>query len=111
MSSVVIRSIEKFAEPEFSRLQREVFAELQERSSALTSVLDDESRILTSLQNNHTTNFPPRRRVAAYDGEELVGWSSGHMERGGFFYMANSGVIISRRQQGIYTSLLDAVRP
>jgi hypothetical protein len=110
MSTVVIRSIEKFAEPEFSRLQNEVFAALQEKSSALTSVLNEESQILASVQGSQFANFPPMRRLAAYDGEELVGWSIGHMERGGLFHMANSGVIASRRRQGIYTSLLQAVR-
>ena len=32
------------------------------------------------------------------------------MERGQVFYMANSGVIASHRRQGIYPSLLGAIR-
>jgi hypothetical protein len=110
MSCLVIRSLEKFAEPEFSSLQNEVFAALQEKSSALNSVLSEESQLLSSLPGGHASNFPPMHRLAAYDDEELVGWSIGCMERNGLFYMSNSGVIASRRRQGIYTSLLDAVR-
>ncbi|MFZ4481515.1 MAG: GNAT family N-acetyltransferase [Rhodoferax sp.] len=78
-------------------------------SPALNSVLNEESQTLSSLPGDHATNHPPMCRLAAYDDEELVGWSIGHMERSRLFFRANSGVIASRRRQGIYTSLLDAV--
>lgn len=110
MPSVVIRPVEKFPEPEFRQLQNQVFSAIQEVSPALTAVLDAESQLLALHADSSKTSHSPMRRLGAYDGEQLVGWTIGHMERGGFFYMANSGVLASRRRQGIYSSLLDAVR-
>ncbi len=48
-------------------------------------------------------------RLGAYAGDELVGWSVGHMERGDVFYVANSGVVATYRRRGIYSSLLNAM--
>lgn len=110
MSSVVIRPVEKFPEPEFRLLQNQVFSTIQEVSPAWTAVLDAESQSLTSNADSGITSHSPMRRLGAYAGEQLVGWSIGHVERGGFFYMANSGVVAERRRQGIYSSLLDAMR-
>ncbi|HEX5688175.1 MAG TPA: GNAT family N-acetyltransferase [Ideonella sp.] len=49
-------------------------------------------------------------RMGAYDGDALVGWSSGWMERGKVFYMANSGVVATHRRRGLYSRLVTAVR-
>lgn len=106
MSTVIIRHVEKFPEPEFSRLSRVVFADVQHPSIDLATTLAEES----SSQQTTITAQPPMYRLGAYDAEELVGWSCGWMERGNVFYMANSGVIASHRRRGIYSSLLKTVQ-
>jgi GNAT superfamily N-acetyltransferase len=106
MHSIDIRQSEKFPEPGFSRLQRIVFEDLQRPSSDWTTVLREEAEAMAPSQQTHSPIF----RVGAYERDELVGWSCGWMERGGMFYMANSGVVASHRRRGIYGSLLAAVR-
>lgn len=106
MNSIEVRHTSKFPEPEFSRLQRLVFVEIQQPSASLVSALEDEAASLLVSPKQQ----PPMFRVGAYDGLELVGWSCGWMERGNIFYMANSGVVESHRRRGIYTSLLQAIR-
>ena len=105
MNTIAIRAVAKFPEPEFSRLSRSVFVEVQQPSSGLASALAEEAVAQPTAKPAHA----PMYRLGAYDGEELVGWSCGWLERGGVFYMANSGVISSRRRRGIYSSLLSAV--
>ncbi|MFG6446819.1 GNAT family N-acetyltransferase [Roseateles sp. BYS180W] len=106
MNSVAIRHVEKFPEPDFSRLSREVFADIQQSSVELASTLAAESSTSTSGGLAH----PPMYRLGAYLEEELVGWSCGWMERGNVFYMANSGVVSTHRRRGVYSSLLSAIR-
>jgi len=106
MNLIEIRQVTKFPEPEFSRLQRVVFAGVQQSSEVMAEILKVEAanpHIAVQAQ-------PPMFRIGAYVGTELVGWSCGWMERGNVFYMANSGVVASYRRQGIYTSLLKAIR-
>jgi ribosomal protein S18 acetylase RimI-like enzyme len=100
-----IRPVEKFAEPEFSDLQRQVFAEVQRESDELDEMLRSEAAI-EAPSPAHSPMF----RLGAYIGDELVGWSNGWMERGKVFYMANSGVVGAHRRKGIYTALLSAAR-
>ncbi|HAT30101.1 MAG TPA: hypothetical protein DCW29_04395 [Janthinobacterium sp.] len=105
MQSIDLRLTDSFPEPEFSRLQMLVFADVQQHSDELESILLDEAGSGVSPQS-----FSPMLRLGAYQGDELVGWSCGWMERGQVFYMANSGVRPSHRRRGIYTSLLNAIR-
>jgi GNAT superfamily N-acetyltransferase len=105
MNPIAIRLVEKFPEPDFARLQREVFADMQQSSVALAATLAEEASKPT-VERTQSPIF----RLGAYDGDELVGWSYGWMERGDVFYVANSGVVASHRRRGIYSSLLDAIR-
>jgi GNAT superfamily N-acetyltransferase len=105
MNPIAIRPVEKFPEPDFARLQREVFADMQQSSVALAATLAEEASKPT-VERTQSPIF----RLGAYDGEQLVGWSYGWMERGDVFYVANSGVIASHRRRGIYSSLLAAMR-
>jgi GNAT superfamily N-acetyltransferase len=102
---VEIRAVDKFPEPDFSQLQRAVFAGIQRESDALDEVLRAEAG-REATPPAHT----PMVRVGAYLGGALVGWSYGWMERTKSFYMANSGVVAGHRRQGIYSALLEAVR-
>ncbi len=106
MHSIDIRPTDKFPEIEFSRLQRLVFADVQQSSDDLAAVLSGEAANTPASPHKH----PPMFRVGAYAGDELVGWSCGWMERGNIFYMANSGVTAPYRRRGIYAALLAAVR-
>lgn len=106
MNNIVIRSVEIFAEPEFTRLNREVFADVQQTSQQLADTLAAEVAIPVAANQGHS----PMVRLGAFCGDELVGWSCGWMERGRVFYMANSGVLQAYRRQGIYTSLLAGMR-
>jgi GNAT superfamily N-acetyltransferase len=102
---IEIRAVEKFPEPAFSQLQRQVFAAVQRESDELDAVLRAEAEVEAAVPVHS-----PMFRLGAYIGEELVGWSNGWMERGKVFYMANSGVVAAHRRKGVYTALLSAVR-
>jgi GNAT superfamily N-acetyltransferase len=100
-----IRPVDKFPEPGFSQLQRQVFADVQRESDELDALLRAEATAQAPAPAH-----PPMVRLGAYIGDELVGWSNGWMERGRVFYMANSGVAAAHRRKGIYSALLAAVR-
>jgi GNAT superfamily N-acetyltransferase len=105
-SAIVIRPVDKFPEPEFARLQRAAFADMQQSSAALAATLAEEEGAKPAADRTHSPMF----RLGAYDADDLVGWSYGWMERGDVFYVANSGVVPSHRRRGIYSSLLAAMR-
>jgi len=103
------RLAEKFPEPDFSRLQRSVFADVQHESSALAAVLSSEQAAMQGETAAAPLSHAPMVRFGAYGNGQLVGWSCGWFERGNCFYMANSGVRLEHRRQGIYSQLLGAV--
>jgi GNAT superfamily N-acetyltransferase len=62
------------------------------------------------LRSSAALPKPERIRIGAFDGDELVGCSSGWFEfGGGNFYIGLSAVAPAYRQQGIYTRLLNAI--
>ena len=105
MSTIIIRPVERFPEPAFTQLQREVFRDIEEASELLAAALKAEAGV-RDANTVDTPVYAPMRRLGAYDGERLVGWTCGWLERGGVFYMANSGVLASHRRRGIYSQLL-----
>lgn len=108
MPAIVIRPVDRFPEPEFTRLQHEVFRDVQAESPELAAVLQAEAA--ARPEGREAPAFAPAmRRLGAYDGEQLVGWSIGWLERGNVWYMANSGVLASHRRQGVYSLLLAEV--
>jgi GNAT superfamily N-acetyltransferase len=96
----------KFPEPEFTNLQRAVFADIQHESVSLAEVLAFEQR--AKVEGAEVPHSPMVRFGAYIDGQ-LVGWSCGWLERGNCFYMANSGVTPQHQRKGIYSALLAAV--
>ncbi|QBE66361.1 GNAT family N-acetyltransferase [Pseudoduganella lutea] len=106
MSSIDIRYTEKFPEPEFSSLQRSIFAEIERIPDELDSVLRSK-KIDIDSRGQHQA---PKHRFGAYDGEELVGWTYGWFEHNNVFYMANSGIKPTHRRKGVYTALLNVIR-
>jgi hypothetical protein len=109
MNGISVRVAERFPEPAFSQLQAKVFCDVQQASSALAQVLQTESVDFPEATPAPSTSFSPFLRLGAYDGDELVGWSFGWLERGRVFYMANSGVLERYRRHGVYSALVDAV--
>ena len=105
-SSITIEAVDRFPEPEFSSLQRSVFAGIEQYSAEYASLLREEAA-LAAISPKQATQMI---RIGAYDGEVLIGWSYGYLERNPVFYMANSGVIESHRRRGIYSALIEAVR-
>lgn len=106
MESIAIRYADKFPEPQFASLQNDVFSDIQQYSSELAAIIDAEQRGAAVRTSDASAVF----RLGAYDGDELVGWTYGWMEKNAIFYMANSGVLPAYRRRGIYTSLLHAIR-
>jgi GNAT superfamily N-acetyltransferase len=104
-SPVEIRYVERFPEPDFSRLNRQVFAEVQQPSMDLATTLAAETPAEAQQQQAHI----PMYRLGAYADDELVGWTCGWMERGNVFHVANSGVVATHRRSGIYTMLMAAI--
>jgi ribosomal protein S18 acetylase RimI-like enzyme len=107
VSTVSIRIVDKFPEPQTSALRRQVFDSIQQPSAHLAAVLASEG---PGEEKHNRTFLPATYRLGAFDGQELVGWSVGWIERGNVFYMANSGVVVSHRRRGIYSSLLSAIK-
>lgn len=105
MSDIAIRVVESFPEPALSALQREVFADF-EKSEALAQVLASEAATRADELN---APHPSMFRVAAFKGEELVGWTQGYREGKAKFYMLNSGVASPERRKGVYTRLVQTV--
>jgi hypothetical protein len=102
-----VRPVDAYPEPLISQLRRDVFADIQQPSAQLASVLEVEG---SNAELSSRTLLPAMYRLGAFDGEVLVGWSAGWIERGNVFYMANSGVVSSHRRRGIYSSLLAAIK-
>ena len=109
MQSLIIKQTDKLPEPWFSDLQRSVFDDLQAPGFAFNPVVSSEAMGRAGLTTSGTVTHAPIARFVAYDGDELVGWSFGWMERGDTFYMANSGVISSHRRRGVYSKLMTHV--
>ena len=108
MRTTIQRVPGKFPEPEFSNLQRAVFADIQLESPALSGVLSFERQAHAVAEVKKVAHSPMVRFGAFVDGQ-LVGWSCGWLERGDCFYMASSGVAAEHRRKGVYSALLEAV--
>ncbi|MBC7601669.1 MAG: GNAT family N-acetyltransferase [Ramlibacter sp.] len=107
MNEIRVVAVEAFPEPAFTQLQRVVFSEIEGYSALMDDAIALEAQSLPDWPKG--SSMSPALRLGAYDGDELVGWSFGWLERGRVFYMANSGVIESHRRRGLYTRLVDAV--
>lgn len=98
-----------FPEPDFSLLQRQVFAGVEQASDLLAAALSVEGEQQQRAPSPLARVGGPVVRFAAFVDDGLVGWSYGWFEVEGSFYMANSGVSPSCRRRGIYAALLEAV--
>lgn len=103
LSNFIVSLVEKLPEPEFGRLTADVFGDIQQESARLASVVENEKCDAVKGLTAKTVRF------AAFQGETLVGWSVGWMEKGRVYYMAHSGVARPLQRKGVYGSLLTHV--
>jgi GNAT superfamily N-acetyltransferase len=103
---VSIRFVDKFPEPAFGELQREVFASLEASSTEFTTAVQAER---PGGISRDPALWPPMFRFGAFSDEQLVGWTYGWFQRPDRFVMANSGVLPTHRRLGIYSRLVEAI--
>ena len=104
---VELRQVETFDEAAFAALIEPIFgnaAREQYLRELIGAEADDRNKAMRA-----TLPKPERIRIGAFDGERLVGCSSGWFEFGGNFYIGLSAVDPEYRQQGIYTRMLNAI--
>jgi GNAT superfamily N-acetyltransferase len=106
MNALIQHTTAPFPEPEFTALRNAVFSQLERESTELASVQAQEGAQVTFPG---AMALPPMFRFGAYLDGQLVGWSSGWLERDQCLYMASSGVSPEHQGQGIYSALLQAV--
>lgn len=102
MTSITLRKVAAFPDPDHSALAAEAFSDYAQ-CALLSDVLDKESASWDGLQNATVVN---ELRLAAFRGEELVGWSYSQLGMGRTLHMVNSGVAVSERRIGIYSRLV-----
>ena len=105
---VELRQVETFDEAAFAALTEPIFgndARQRYLRELVGSEADDRNKAL-----RESLPKPERIRIGAFDGEQLIGCSSGWFEfGGGKFYIGLSAVAPAYRQQGIYTRLLNTI--
>ena len=104
---VEIRQVETFDEAAMVALTGPIFGDAA-RQQYLNGLIGAE-RADQHAQLRASLPKPERIRVAAFDGDRLVGCSSGWFEFSGGFYIGLSAVDEAYRQQGIYTRMLQAI--
>lgn len=106
--AIRIAAVEQFDEPRFSELAERIFGDNARRALLDTLIGAEERERATGLRGNLPQ--PARLRIGAFDGADLVGWTTGWFEPGGLFYVANSAVLPEYRRRGIYSALVTAMR-
>jgi ribosomal protein S18 acetylase RimI-like enzyme len=100
MTEITLRTVDKFAEPEFTQLVDQLLHD-PDRQEVM-------QRLFGPMQA-----LPPsgakQVRVGAFDGERLVGWTHAFLAPGGLLYVSNSAVHPEYRRQGLYTRLVAAI--
>lgn len=96
--AVILRSVDRFAEPGFTELVDRLLHDPDRRTMA--------PLFLGSADTPPTASQAQQVRIGAFAGERLVGWSHGRLPQAGAFYVSNSAVEHDYRRQGVYTRLL-----
>ena len=104
---IELRQVETFDEAAMAAIAGPIFgdaARQQYLSELIGPEADDRNKALRAGLPK-----PERIRIAAFDGQRLVGCSSGWFEFGGGFYIGLSAVDQGYRRQGVYTRMLNAM--
>ena len=105
-AGISVRFVERFPEPAFAELQREIFAPFEGHSAEFAAAVRAE-RLVGGRTD--PSQWPPMVRFGAYSGDQLVGWTLGWFRRPESFYMANSGVRLAYRRRGVYSQLVGII--
>ncbi|TAG81011.1 MAG: GNAT family N-acetyltransferase [Betaproteobacteria bacterium] len=99
---IEFRQVDRFTEPAFSSMQREVFAIIPGARVASQSTAKSE----VTHRYIHFDPDAQKVRIGAFDAVQLVGWSIGWQLTPERFYMSNSGVVARYQRRGIYSHLV-----
>jgi ribosomal protein S18 acetylase RimI-like enzyme len=101
MTAITYRIVDEFPEPAHPVLLDEAFSDYEE-SALLSDVAREEA---TARSGTREIVKKGELRIAAFRGDELIGWTYASPEGSSLLYMINSGVAIAARRTGIYTEL------
>jgi ribosomal protein S18 acetylase RimI-like enzyme len=101
MNELAFRIVEKFPEPQFSKLSREAFAE-HEPSRLLTDVVAREEAAASGMPPAAETGA---LRIGCFRGDALLAWTYARRAEGRQLHMINSGVAPAERHRGVYSQL------
>jgi len=104
---VEIRQVETFDEAASLALTEPIFGDAARQKYMRELIGPEAEERATALRASLPK--PERIRLGAFDGERLVGLSSGWFEVGGNFYIGLSAVDPTYRRQGLYTRLLNTI--
>jgi ribosomal protein S18 acetylase RimI-like enzyme len=107
VDTIRIATVDLFSEPEFTEAAERIFGDAARKVIMEAHVGRKEMQRIAGLRKSLPP--PPRLRIGAFDGDRLIGWTSGWHEPGGVFYVTNSAVRPEYRRQGIYTRLARAI--
>lgn len=102
-----VRRVERYDEPAFGQFVDAIFDD-GARQRHLDALMG-EPHAQAHRDLRKALPPPERIRIAAHDGDRLVGYSHGWFEVGGRFYIGSSAVHPDYRRRGVYTRLLHAV--
>lgn len=104
-TTVTLRPVERFAEPQFSELVQRLLHDPDRRvvSERFLGVPAIASAVAPAAATARQV------RIGAFAGEALVGWSHAYVHHGAALYVASSAVVPEFRRQGIYTRLIAAM--
>jgi ribosomal protein S18 acetylase RimI-like enzyme len=101
-----IERVERFPEPAFGRMVRALV--LRGSSAVDWDVLADAGERRRARARRRTFHPEFSLRLAAFRGDELVGWSYGWQDGVDRFYMALSAVAPEHRRRGLYTRMVES---
>ena len=102
-----IERVERFPEPAFGRMARALV--LRGSSAVDWDVLADAGERHRARARRRTFRPEYALRVAAFHGDDLVGWSYGWQDGADRFYMALSAVAPDHRRRGLYSRMVETI--
>jgi ribosomal protein S18 acetylase RimI-like enzyme len=105
MTQVTLHPLEVVAKSDLAKLSDEIFGD-EQPSELLSEVLAAEAAArIAQADEKPQHSFG----LAAFRGSKLVGWTQGYRIGTNQFHMLNSGVAMSERRTGVYSTLVRAV--
>jgi len=104
--AIDVRRVDEFDQDAIRAITEPIFGDVARR--AYLESLVDPAQLSQTLALIEALPKPQRIRVGAFQGERLVGFTTGWFESvgGGRFYIGSSAVQAEHRRGGVYTRLL-----